>query len=199
MDFEGYEASTHIPILRAVVREYNPLFILELGIGIHSTPHLVYSRYVGIENDPEWIARVKKLFPDIEVIYHQTDLNIGTNLKEITPDKEEEIASYYRSLNIPDLHPNFLFVDNYVAFRTLAITELKDRFDIIAYHDCQAEGVEQYQYYRLNKEGFNSYCLKSPTSWTCLMVRSEIDKGRLDLPIAEYLKDWPDCKFLKYE
>jgi hypothetical protein len=199
MDFQGYEASTHIPILRGVVKEYNPLFVLELGIGIHSTPHLVHSNYLGIENDLAWIERVKKLYPDMNVIHHPTDLKIGTNLKEITPQKEEEIAEYYKRLNIPDLHPNFLFVDNYVAFRTLAINELSDKFDLIAYHDCQAEGVEQYQYYRLKKEGFNSYYLKSPTSWTCLMVRSEIDKGRIDLPIAEYLRDWKDCAFLNYE
>lgn len=199
MEFEGYEASTHIPVLRAVLKEYKPLFVLELGIGIYSTPVLAQSNYVGVENDIEWLNRIKAMFPGIDARYQPTELKIGTTLKELTDNQKSEIVEYYKSFPVPDKHPNFLFVDNYVAFRMMAINELRDRFDIIAYHDCQPEGVRQYEYDKINKEGFNSYCLRSPTSWTCLMVRSEIDKGRLDFPIVDYLRDWPDCKFLKDE
>lgn len=198
MEFKGHEASTHIPVLRAVIRDYNPLFVLELGIGIYSTPVLVKSNYVGIENNSEWIGRIKTLFPDADIRHHETDIKRGTFPKELNREQIGEITIYYRSLVIPDIHPNFLFVDNYAAFRTIAINELRDKFDIIAYHDCQPE-VTGYEYDKVNKEGFNSYYLKSPTSWTCLMVRMDIDKGKLDLPLREYLNDWPDCKFLKYE
>jgi hypothetical protein len=198
MEFKGHEASTHIPVLRAVIRDYNPLFVLELGIGIYSTPVLVKSNYVGIENNSEWIGRIKTLFPDADIRHHETDIKRGTFPKELNREQIGEITIYYRSLVIPDIHPNFLFVDNYAAFRTIAINELRDKFDIIAYHDCQPE-VTGYEYDKVNKEGFNSYYLKSPTSWTCSMVRIGIDSGKLDLPLREYLNDWPDCKFLKYE
>ena len=194
-----YEYSTHIPMLRAVMRDYKPLFVLELGIGLYSTPILCKSSYLGIENNFDWILEIIGLYPEATVMHHRTDIGVSTLLKDLNEEQKSKISEYYKSLIIPGIHPNFLFVDNYASFRTIAINELRDKFDLIAYHDCQPDGVRAYAYDNLNKEGFNSYYLKSPTSWTCLMVRPDIDKGMIDLPIDDYLIDWPDCKSMSYE
>jgi hypothetical protein len=178
------DSMTHQPLIKGVLKLYSPLFILELGIGDYSTPIFQESgvKYQGVDNSKEWINKFSG-----DLIFHDLqDILIGTRINEITDDQKESIKQYYRDIIIPDLNPNFLFVDNYASCRMLAINNLRDRFDLIIYHDCEPEGIDWYDYDLINTEGFNSYFLKSDFTWTGLMVRKEIDKG------IELLRD--SCK-----
>lgn len=191
-----YDYSTHLPLLRAVMDNIKPAFVLELGTGIHSTPVLSKGNYLGIENDLEWMAEVNKAC-QAKIIHQPTDIDISTPLRALTEAQQKEITDYYNSLVIPDVLPRFLFVDNYTGFRTLAINALKEKFDFVSYHDCEPAGIAWYDYDRLDKRGYYSYYICSPTSWTCLMSRKAVELT-MDNYIKEYLKEWPACNYLTY-
>lgn len=187
--YKGYQSSTHQPLLRAVLKAYNPRFVLELGVGDYSTPILSNSGavYLGVENDKEWIER----FPGLNIIHHSVSFNNETNLRSI-PQEAWNLSNYYSLISIPPDRPNLLFVDNWTACRMLAINALKDRFDLIIYHDCQPKNTLTYNYNGINHADFSVKYLTSPTSWTALMYREDKE---LDIQpfIDEYLNEWPEA------
>jgi hypothetical protein len=187
--FKGYQSSTHQPLLKAILKAYSPKFILELGIGDFSTPILsgCGAVYMGIENDSEWIER----FPGLNIIYHPVSFNNDTNLRSILGEFPQ-LHDYYSSIVIPPERPNLLFVDNWTACRMVAINALRDKFDLIVYHDCQPRNLGTYNYNGINRAGFNFKYLTSPTSWTGLMYKKAKE---LDIQpfIDEYIKEWPDA------
>jgi hypothetical protein len=203
-----YEWSTHQPLIRATMELYKPVFVLELGLGVHSTP--IFLEYgpelLSIENDKEWLDHIKEKYPNINTLFHSLgELKLGTHLYEVSEKQKLEITNYYIGLKFSELKPNLLFVDQYTACRTLSINTLKEKFDFIIYHDCQPAGISWYSYNLINKNGFNSYYLKTPTSWTALMVSEKNDKGftplnEVILPhINNYMKNHSDCKYMKLE
>jgi len=199
----GYEWSTHQPIIKAVMELYTPAFVLELGIGDNSTPvFLNYkTKLLGVESDKEWIDHIRNKYKNIDVIYHDlNEVKIFTHLKELSDDKKFEIFNYYHNLVIPELKPNLLFVDQFTACRTLSINALYDKFDLILYHDCQYAGIPFYDYNLINVNGFIKYFLKSPSSWTGLMVRTKIDKGytALNMAILPYIIEYKNKNLINY-
>jgi len=188
--YKGYESSTHQPLVKAVLEAYSPEFVLELGIGDYSTPLFASTSYVGIENNIAWINRMRVKFPDLHFIYHKVNFDIADKLESLSDEQKEGLGLFYSSVMVP--RPNLLFVDNYTASRTIAINALKDRFDLIIFHDCQPEGAMVYRYDLIETEGFKMKYLKSPTSWTALMYRVEKDLN-IEPYIDEYLKEWPDA------
>jgi hypothetical protein len=75
----------------------------------------------------------------------------------------------------------------------VAINTLKDKFDLIIFHDCQPEGLIMYSYDQVKTNGFKMKFLKSPTSWTALMYKEERELN-IQKYIDEYLKDWPEAE-----
>lgn len=175
-----WDCKTHLPALRAVMDLYAPEFVLEMGIGIHSTPVLLEYpvKYIGIENDMEWVDLMNSKV-EAEIIFHPLDssINAGTPLSSLTKEQTDKISNYYKSLKIPAIRPNLLFVDQWTCNRVLSINALRGKFDIIIYHDCEPAGIIEYSYDRINSRGFNTYILKSAKSWTGIMIRQKIDKG----------------------
>jgi hypothetical protein len=203
-----YEWSTHQPLIRAAMELYKPAFVLELGLGVHSTP--IFLEYettlLSIENDKEWLNHIKEKYVGIDTLFHDLGgLKLGTHLYEISEKQKSEITNYYIGLKFPELKPNLLFVDQFTSCRTLSINALKNKFDFIIYHDCQPAGIPWYSYNLINKSGFNSYYLKTPTSWTELMVDEKKDKGfdllnEIIIPHTNDYKDKnSDCKFMRLE
>jgi hypothetical protein len=196
--------STHQPLIMAAMELYTPKFVLELGIGEFSTP-LFKQRapeLLSVENNQEWIAHMKTRYPELHIIHHDLKgkIHIGTPLTELTKADRLQLFEFYLRLPIPPGR-KLLFCDQYTATRTISIIALKDRFDLIIYHD--SEEAPLYDYDLINTFGFNSYILKSPVSWTTMMVRKTIDKGpellRINLKdrILEYLALNPECKFME--
>jgi hypothetical protein len=189
---ETQSSCSHLPMLKAVLKLYEPKYILELGIGLISTPLLSQYNYQGIENDRRWIER----FPGLNVMYHDVgDIGNYTRLSELSEEQKMRIVLYYWKLNIPQLHPNLLFVDNYSACRSLAISTLKYAFDVIVFHDCETKTFEINGYDKVNMAGFNVRYLRTSTNWTGIMCRE--DKGIADAIksfIDEFNIEYPDAK-----
>lgn len=159
--------ASHQPLISGVLDLYKPKFVLELGIGENSTPMFKDIQYLGVENDYEWVKKVREEF-GMKVIWHNLDKQTVTLLE------------YYKGLQFPETHPSLLFVDNYESCRLIAINALRDRFDLIIFHDCEPEpGARINHYGMINSEGFNVYFLKTDKNWTGLMVKiqSAIDNG----------------------
>jgi hypothetical protein len=197
-----YEWSTHRPLLQALVFAFNPKFILELGMGLFSSPIFIdYNpeELVFIENDEEWIKHMKEKFgSSYNIILHKLDDSVllGTHPYQLTSNQRDAISGYYKDLSkllqSKDMHPRFLFVDNFTCCRNFAINILYSVFDIVAYHDCQPAGIPWYEYSfeeNLRKE-FNHYTLKTPTSWTGVFIRRSLDQSRLGEIIIPYINQY---------
>lgn len=204
-----WEVKTHIPAIRGLISTYKPKFILELGIGIHSTPVILEykTKYIGVENDMEWVNIMNEKVHARFIHHPMAGIDVGTSLPELSADQEFEIFEYYSDLELPADRPNILFVDQWTCNRTLSINALKDRFDIIIYHDCEPKGIKEYSYDRINFEGFNIYTLISTKSWTGIMIKKEIDLGFdllskiMEQHILNFTKWYPDSnlKLINYE
>ena len=200
----GYEVATHQPMIKVVQKMFKPLYVLEIGIGLFSTPLFLNkkSEYLGIENNRIWIDEIKNKYPDANIIRHNLlgmGITINTTYAQLKPQQRVKICEYYTHLEIPSVSPKLLFVDGYKTTRRYAIDMLKHNFDFIIYHDCEKKGYIHNRYGKIDKKGFTSYYLISPLTWTCLMIRDEFDPGLLKLckmiaPFAiQFMKTWKDC------
>jgi hypothetical protein len=191
-----YAVSTHKPVIEMILKHYRPMFVLELGIGLHSTPlfNNHKCRCIHVESNEEWI---KKL--NVDAILHPvTDEFTGIN---IPVTKLNEAKMFYSELmeNIKSeiLYPSLLFVDNDIAYRNVAINTLYPLFDLIIYHDCDGEfnRLINYKFNQQIKSFFDSYVLKNDSRWTGLLVNknygSSIDELSyfLEPRVEDYCKE----------
>jgi hypothetical protein len=197
-----YAWSTHQPLLKAALETFNPKLIVELGMGIFSTPLFIDNlseKLICIENDEEWYYHMKGIFDDA----HDMRLNKLTDgvtsltfPKQLNSDQRKSITDYYKSLSLEiqsyKFAPKFLFVDNFTCCRTIAINTLYNDFDIIAYHDCQPEGIRWYEYYFIEalKKEFNNYLLKTPKSWTGIFIKNNLDVVGLCNSIVPFINQY---------
>lgn len=190
---DSYAWSTHKPLLTSLVDVVDPGFILELGVGMHSTPIFLNSKckdIIFVDSDDEWLEYVKKnnLFDDRhELIFHDLGPGKGRKIfpRDLTPEKRLQIVEYYKNLAVkvssrPGI-PKMLFVDNMTCCRTIAINTLYKSFDVIAYHDCEPLGITWYEYYFEEgiKNNFYHYTLVTPRSWTGCFINNRLEIGSL--------------------
>lgn len=185
----SYGWSTNKPLIASLLEITSPKFIVELGIGMHSTPLFINSGcedIIFIDSDKGWLdyIRLNNVFgPRHQTLFHDlgpTKLK-GVFLKHLTTDQRLGIVSYYEDLSeiVADNSgfPKMLFVDNVTCCRTLAINTLYKEFDIIIYHDCEPKGILWYEYY-FNKElihNFDNYILKTPKTWTGCFINPKLN------------------------
>ena len=184
-----YAWSTSKPLLASLVEVAEPAFILELGMGMHSTPLFINSGcddIIFIDSDKEWLEYIKSnnvFSSGHEILFH--DLGHpkmkSVFFKQLTRDQKLEIKNYYKELSNRIANnintPKMLFVDNATCCRTLAINTLYKEFDVIIYHDCEPKGIIWYEYYfekNLKKE-YKNYVLKTPKSWTGCFINCKLD------------------------
>lgn len=193
----GYEWATHQPMIKAVMELYKPAFVLELGSGVYSTPlFLEYGvEFMTIENNKDWIEKIKEEFPIEPILHELKDIDEGTNYSDLTTKQRKGIFNYYRNIVIPDLRPNLLFVDNLCACRLLSIEALSDRFDLVIYHDSESLVVNNFC--EVDTRGFKTYTLETSGPHTTFMVRE--DKGFDELQnvllphIVDFTLKYPEC------
>ena len=184
--------ASHQPLIKGVLDLYDPKFVLELGIGENSTPLFLNYKYLGVENNPEWINHIKEKHRNLKLIHHNLDRQEGT------------LQDYYNSIPVRGDSPRLLFVDNYESCRLIAINTLRDKFDLIIFHDCEPEpGARINHYDMINSEGFNVYFLKTSANWTGIMIRAIIDEGFDELSkyvtpyINRFVIDHPDMQWMR--
>lgn len=186
----GYEWATHQPLIRAVMDVYKPQFVLELGAGDYSTP--VFMEYgvklISIESDSDWIEYLNEKY-NICVWYHKVE---DKELNDCTYNEIASIYGYYEKLKLPYLRPNLLFVDQYSCCRTLSINALRDKFDLIIYHD--SESIQTNHYDQIDFNGFTLYELKTNGPCTMLMAKEPKDITEAIKPyIDKFKNDYDKC------
>jgi len=193
---QGFEWASHQPLINAILDLYDPKFVLELGVGMYSTPLFRYRNAMFIENDKEWIEKMEAEF-GVNIHYHETEINDFDLVDDLTEDQREDLIRYYVTVKIPELKPNLLFVDNMPSCRVIAIKSLKHRFDIVMFHDFDEVGFKANKYNLIETEGFNLYSLQTNLTGTGVMIRKEIDKGGLAEAVESYktqfMIDYPLC------
>lgn len=188
MDIEKSVAwATHQPVIKSVLELYRPESVLELGVGIFSTPLFRGMNYLGVETSKYWCDFISVKY-EVPVLYH--DLNSGIALER-----------FYASLPYLKQGNNLLFVDSAEGSRVTAINTLSKRYDIIIYHDCEPHlGYRVNQYDLIEPKGFVRYVLKTNLNWTGLMVRSEINLPELSeviIPhIVSFRLEYPNLEYM---
>jgi len=199
----NYEWSTHQPLLRAALDVLKPKFILELGMGIFSTPIFINSnpeKMICIENDELWLNYIMKMdykfVDDFTTLFHKLDddIKIDTHPYQLNENQKNKIINYYEDLLINNIKqtPKLLFVDNFTCCRNFAINSLYKHFEVIIYHDCQAEGILCYEYNFVDnlKNNFVHYLLKTPSSWTGIFMKYDLELNNVICPyITQYCND----------
>lgn len=187
--------STHQPLHKLLLKEFNPQLIMELGAGLYSTSLFIEhnpQKFICIENDKKWLDLIsEQLNPKEEYDMVFNDLgpgiDLGTFRKDITKEKLNEIINYYnttcKEVTAYDIFPKLLFVDNFTCCRSAAVNVLSKSFDIITYHDCQPAGISWYEYYFDNylKEEFFHYYMKTSDSWTGVFVNKNLKFNEQEL------------------
>ena len=198
----NWEWSSHQPLIRAVLAEFKPRYILELGMGEYSTPIFIdYSPefMLSVENDVKWQMHIKKKYgTKYKSVLHQLESNLGSKsfVKDMTDTQKESIKNYYidlgKSIEETDIHPKLLFVDQFTCCRTISINTLYPYFDIIIYHDCEPRGVVWYEYYfeEKLKTDFLHYTLKTPAVWTGCFLKNSLKDNNLNKTISPYIEKY---------
>jgi hypothetical protein len=178
---------THQPMIHLMMNLLQPNLVVELGMGENSTP--VFLSYdpenlICVENDAAWIDRIKSqcaFRPKDQVIFH--DLKnpaIIFNTTNVSPVEKTRGQIYYYNFKNRYLKDRkerqLLFVDNFACLRMIAIDSLWKEFDVIIYHDCEAEGIRMYSYdfKEMLSNGYEQYILKAPVAWTGCLIRSSL-------------------------
>lgn len=190
----GWEWATHQPLIKAVMELYKPQFVLELGVGTYSTSIFKDSsvEYLGIENNKEWVDKIKCEF-DVFVEWHDLgDIIEGTEYKDLTEQQKMDIIYFYANILIPEIRPRLLFVDQYTSCRLLSINSLGYKFDLIIYHDSESWKVNRYDL--IVNKGFYLYELKTNGPCTMLMAREQKDLKNAIAPyIDSFMKEYSKC------
>lgn len=206
--FNDTATATHRPLIRLVLNNFSPKFVMELGIGWYSTPLFgdycaTYPdcQYRGIENERKWMMDIQAECQQLNITHHDLgDAATVATWDELSQYMKDTIIDYYSELPIPDSKPRLLFIDNYRSCRVTAFNTLRDKFDFIIIHDCELSGAFYNNYDRLDTSAFNSYYLKNNLSWAVLLIRRGIDDSGVDdaiVPlIADHLRDYPAVKYM---
>jgi hypothetical protein len=186
-----YKWSTHQPVINAMLEILTPELVIEIGTGRYSSPGLITSsalKTIHIDNDPGWIALVKKenshlITKKNEFRIHNLSLLGISNLKllpsELTLTQKESIDEYHTALaneiKTMNYKPTMVFTDGFAACRKSSVDLLTSGVDTLIFHD--AEKPIAYGYNNFNKDLYNThdeYLLKTATSWTGFFVRKGI-------------------------
>ena len=129
--------ASHLSVLQAVLDQYLPKRVLELGAGQYSTPaflaHPAVEEVVSIEPDKEWRERVKAEFADEK-------LTVLAQLRRKPQDfdlvfidngttEKQRLAAIKKVLSAP--HPVVVIHDADVPAYNQAIADLADEFSIL--------------------------------------------------------------------
>lgn len=190
--------ASHQPVIASLLELYKPNFVFESGIGLYSTPLFTdVETYIGVESDAKWIAKVKEVLPELNVIHHNLDINIAERWYNLTSQQKYNIVEFYSEL--PELlHLNrkgikLLFVDGYTCTRMYAIKTLWKYFDVIIYHDSRQRKI--YGYDHLNVEGFTSYeAVTSIHANTGVFLKEDVGFNAFNAEMKKHIKSF-DAKW----
>jgi hypothetical protein len=173
-----YAWGTHKPVLSTILEYFGSKLdvIVESGVGIHSTPLLnCIEKYVGIENDAQWFENLIKGIEIGQLIHFPVKFRAGESVNRVSKAELKRIENWYNELEIPEGKLKLLFVDGFSATRAACINSLKDKVDIIVFHDAQIVSDFWYGYTKVKwPEGSLNY-LTSPKAWTGFFTKAGLE------------------------
>ena len=187
----GWDWTTHLPVIKFLVEEYEIEYTLEHGSGIHSTPVLKAGskKYLGLEEDHDFrnamIADGVYKATDVDVLKTCSGLQIHQIYSELSGAQKHELDNIYSKLHNRTHRVDgfsLLFVDGFTATRNVCINKLFDLFDFIVYHDTEPASKDHYGYDFCTPilEQFKNYIITTPFSHTGLLVRKEYEINLYD-------------------
>jgi len=183
-----YRYSTHIPVINTIIEILTPELIVELGVGLFSTPVLLNSKAqktIHVENDNDWLNYItrtyeKQLNQKNELLLHTLDnyVTVGLNEKELKEKTRQDIIQYYLNLSEKLKKMNYkksvLMVDGYTCTRKISLDVLTNNFDVAIYHDAEDK---IYNYSNIDKklfENYDNYVLETLRTHTGLFIKKKI-------------------------
>lgn len=184
-----YSWATHRPLIQVALEVFNPGFVLEIGVGIHSTPLFGAVEYVGIENDKQWIDNVQSLMnEECNIIYNDLGgVNSSTKFSNLNKQTKIKIIKFLTGLQIPEKPVRLLFIDSFVCDRNIAMILLAHKFDIIIFHDAQPKSHRVYGYDLDNFKDFDLLYLTSDTAWTGMLTNLPEAHKKINNSIQVYI------------
>lgn len=177
---------SHIPVHEALMDTYDVQGILELGAGLHSTSFFFNNceDVVSIETDEEWIAKLRESLKEDQhhkLVLHPVpdDISRATRRNNVTKEFLKESVSFWKK-NISD-NMNYLFIDSISCLRLEALEKLKNKFDIIVFHDANPRGLNNHYNVdildKLSKsKKYNLIVDETYTQYTGILILKKLDK-----------------------
>lgn len=174
-----FTLGTHLPVLSSILEVFEPLGIVELGVGLKSTP-LLYNygkELLSIESDLEWLKKVEQVVAprnDVTMVHHDIghDVNVKTKYNQISAQVLEECMEFYNALT-KDKYFDFLFIDHVSGLRIHTLIELFDRFQVVAYHDAQHPGYYFDRFSSVDSSDYLHFMFESLGVYTGVLVHKK--------------------------
>jgi hypothetical protein len=145
--------ATHLPVLRAVLKTYEPKRVLELGIGMHSTPLFLNAgvSLTSLETNGSWFCRAENLADfDIRLVDDiPASLPSLTDYDLVFVDDSDNATDRERTIRavLSQPHPLTVIHDAEVPEYRAAMKELSDPLFICAMTPhtalCWPEGADR--------------------------------------------------------
>lgn len=174
------QSATHLPVLLALSDVLLTRNIFELGSGLFSTAAFsTYAdRLISIESDLQWFEAIKHAHADnsrIEIRYHEIPNGVAKkSLEEYDQGTINQVRSYYDGLRSGVSGFDLLFVDQYLAFRTISLISLYDAFPIVVWHDAQSKKYRYDTFYQQNLSDYARYAFKFMKIETGFLIKKNM-------------------------
>lgn len=179
---------SHIPVHEALIDTYDVKGVLELGAGYHSTSFFFANceDVVSIETDSVWIDKLRENLKESDkhkLVHHTVpeDISRSTRRSNVSEEFLKESTKFWKS-NITK-NMNYLFIDSISCLRLEALEKLKNKFDIIVFHDVNPRGLKNHYgedlLDRLSKSTkYNLVVDKTYTQYTGILILKDL--GQLE-------------------
>lgn len=173
---------SHIPINKTLLAVFDITGVMELGMGLFSTPLFtsLSPRTVSVECDIEWINNLKakgisnsKTHKIIHHVIEDEDVNRSTNYKEVTNTIKQKANLLYEQHLTDDI--NYLFIDCYAGLRLSALQSLYEKMDIIVFHDAGIRDSQLYGYDQfIEHPNYTLFHDSSFSPWTGFLIKNSL-------------------------
>lgn len=140
---------SHIPAHKALIDTYDIQGILELGAGLHSTSFFFNNcdNVISIETDKSWVKKLRTELKEDErhkLVLHEIPQNISraTRRRDITNEFLKDSVAFWKKNITKEI--NYLFIDSISCLRLEALEKLRNKFDIIVFHDANSKGLKNH-------------------------------------------------------
>lgn len=208
----NWDWSSHLPVLKYFINEYQICECVEHGTGLHSTPLLKSGceKYYGLEENEafyhEMINGNVYTESDVELLKVPDGIEIFTKYSDFSIEQQVELSDIYKKKRSEigyDLSAcggfKLLFIDGFAGTRNAFFENVYDLFDIIILHDTEPGSYEnEYQYTFKSdkyKDLFNIFSVTTPVPYTSFLVRKNIPVNEELLRM--YMDDY--CNMLGWE